>query len=146
NAPFRDEVFQQKAPFTANKQSILKTIDRFAGIRWGNENTAIATDRWWNSRNTRTYIFDPSNSSKAPKVLFDRNYQDVYSDPGNFIMTLNTYGESVLDLDKGKAYLIGDGFSAEGKFPFIDEMDLKSQKTKRLYQSQLTDQVENIAF
>ncbi len=92
---FRDEVFQLKAPFTAKKQSLLKTKDRFAGIRWGNDNTAIAYDRWWNSRNTRTYLFDPSNANKAPKVLSDRNYQDVYSDPGNFVTTLNAYDESV---------------------------------------------------
>lgn len=146
NVPYRDEVFQQKAPFTATPQSLLKTKDRYAGIRWGNDNTAIAYDRWWNSRNTRTYLFDPSNSKKAPIVLSDRNYQDVYSDPGDFVTTLNDYDESVLDLHKDKAYLIGDGYSAEGKFPFVDEINLKSQKTKRLYQSKLTDQVENIVF
>ena len=143
---YRDEVFQQKAPFTAKKQSILKTKDRFGGIRWGDETTAIAYDRWWNSRNTRTYLFDPSDAKKAPKVLSDRNYQDVYSDPGNFVTTLNSYDESVLDLNNGKAYLIGDGYSEKGQFPFIDEMDLKSQKTERLYQSAYTDKVENIAF
>src|SRR5690606_29392585 len=43
---YRDEVFQQKAPFTAKKQSLLKTKDRFAGIRWGDDQTAIAMDRW----------------------------------------------------------------------------------------------------
>lgn len=144
--PFRDEVFQQKAPFTADKQSILKTKDRFAGIRWGTDNTAIAFDRWWNSRNTRTYLFDPSNASKTPKIISDRNYQDVYSDPGDFVTTLNAYDEYVLDLHNGKAYLIGDGYSAEGKFPFIDEMNLNSQKSTRLYQSKLTDKIENIAF
>lgn len=143
--PFRDEVFQQKAPFTANKQSILKTQDRFAGIRWGNETTAIAFDRWWNNRNTRTYLFDPSNTNKAPKILSDRNYQDVYSDPGNFVTTLNTYGEAVLDLNKGKAYLIGDGYSAQGKFPFIDEMNLSTLKTVRLYHSKEIERIENIS-
>ena len=144
--PFRDEIFQQKAPFTSQKQPLLKTKDRYAGIRWGNDNTAIAFDRWWNSRNTRSYLFDPSNPKKAPVMLSDRNYQDVYSDPGDFVTTLNDYDESILDLHKGKAYLIGDGYSAEGQFPFIDEIDLKSQKTKRLYQSKLTDEVENILF
>lgn len=143
---YRDEVFQQKAPFTAKKQSILKTKDRFAAIRWANETTAIAYDRWWNSRNTRTYLFDPSDTNKAPKILSDRNYQDVYSDPGNFVTTLNNYDESVLDLNDGKAYLIGDGYSDKGQFPFIDEINLKSKKTERLYQSTYTDKVENIAF
>ncbi len=33
-------------------------------------------DYWWNSRNTKTYLFNPSDSSVVPKILFDRNYQD----------------------------------------------------------------------
>lgn len=142
--PYRDEVFQQEAPFNGAKRSILKTKDRFAYILWGDDNTAIAYDRWWNTRNTRTYIFNPSNAKQAPKVLFDRNYQDVYSDPGNFVSKHNEYDEYVLDMENHKAYLMGDGYTDAGKFPFVDEIDLKSQKKERLYQSKLTDKVEDL--
>ncbi|WP_417196567.1 prolyl oligopeptidase family serine peptidase [Bizionia sp.] len=143
--PFRDEVFQQDAPFTGKVSSLLKTKDRFSGITWGTDNVAIANDYWWNTRNTRTYLFNPSNANQEPTVLFDRNYQDVYSNPGSFVYTKNDFNEYVLDVDSNKAYLIGDGYSDAGKFPFIDEMNLETQKTTRLYQSTLTDKVESIS-
>lgn len=143
--PFRDEVFQQEAPFNGKATSLLKTKDRFAGIYWGHNNIALATDYWWNTRNARTYLFNPSDPGQDPKVIFDRNYQDRYNDPGNFVTTRNMYGEYVLDLDGNSGFLIGDGYSDKGKFPFIDEMNLKTKETKRLYQSTLTDKLEDIS-
>ncbi|PNQ73670.1 S9 family peptidase [Hanstruepera neustonica] len=144
DVPYRDEVFEQDAPFNGPVRSILKTKDRFSGIIWGDNNTAIAYDYWWNTRNVRTYVFNPSKPSDV-NILFDRNYQDRYSDPGSFVTTKNAFNEYVLELDGNKAYLIGDGYSKEGKFPFIDELDLETKKTNRLYQSQLTDKVEDIS-
>src|SRR5690606_10748896 len=40
---------------------------------------------------------------------------------------------------------IGDGHTKEGQFPFIDELDLKTLKTNRLYQSNFTDKIESIS-
>lgn len=144
--PFRDEVFMQDAPFTGKITSLLKTKDRFRYIQWGNDNTALAHDYWWNTRNTRTYLFNPSNNKQEPKIVFDRNYQDVYNNPGNFVSTKNEFDEYVLELDNNNAYLIGDGYSDAGKFPFIDEINLETLQTNRLYHSKLTDQVEDISM
>ena len=101
-------------------------------------------DYWWNNRNTRTYVFDPSNAKKAPKVLFDRNYQDRYSDPGSFVTEKNDYGQYVLKLSKDNTFLMGDGFTPEGQFPFVDRLDLKSGETDRLYQSSYNDKKETL--
>jgi len=143
--PFRDEVFEQDAPFNGKVNSLLKTKDRFSSITWGTNTIAIAYDYWWNTRNTRTYLFNPSNSKEEPTLLSDRSYQDIYSDPGDFVYTKNNFNESVLDIKNNKAYLIGEGYSDAGKFPFIDEMNMKTQKTKRVYQSTLTDKIESIS-
>jgi len=142
---FRDEIFELNAPFNGNPKALIKTIGRFAGIEWGNDQTAIAYDYWWNTRNTKSYVFNPSNNKSEPKIISDRNYQDKYSDPGNFITKRNEFGKYPLDLVNDKAYLIGDGYSEKGKFPFVDEMNLKTLKTTRLYQSNLTDKVEAIS-
>jgi dipeptidyl aminopeptidase/acylaminoacyl peptidase len=142
---FRDEVFQLNAPFTEEKTSLIKTIDRFAGIEWGNDETAIARDIWRNNRNTRSYLFNPSNNMVKPVVISDRNYQDDYNNPGNFVTKRNDYGREVLNLSNNNAYLIGDGYSEEGKFPFVDELNLKTLKTERLYHSNLTDKIEDIS-
>ncbi|WP_370174442.1 S9 family peptidase [Leeuwenhoekiella palythoae] len=141
---YRDQVFMQKAPFSAAPQKVIKTINRYSGILWGDANTAIAYDRWWNTRNTKTYVFNPSDGSNTGEVISDRSYQDVYSDPGNFVTHDNEYGRSVLTLVNGNAYLMGDGFSDKGQFPFIDKMNLKTQETERIYESEYTDKLESL--
>lgn len=141
---FRDEIFQLDAPFNTAGKSLIKTINRAYDIEWGNENVAIVHDYWWNTRNTKSYIFNPSNNSKAPVLISDRNYQDNYNDPGNFVTEKNDYGSNVLSIKNNKAYLIGDGYSEKGQFPFVDQIDLSTQNKKRIYQSNYTDKVEDI--
>ncbi|GMN11671.1 prolyl oligopeptidase family serine peptidase [Croceitalea sp. MTPC9] len=141
---YRDEVFQLDAPFKEKGKSILKTKNRFSWIQWGNDNLAIAYDYWWNNRNTKTYLFDPSDTSKESKILSDRNYQDAYSDPGDFVTKRNKNGMRVLALDNNSAYLLGDGHTSEGQFPFVERMNLESLEKTRLYTSKLEGKKENL--
>ncbi|MCM4159764.1 S9 family peptidase [Antarcticibacterium flavum] len=141
---FRDEVFLLEAPFKGEGKSLLKTKDRFSGIIWGDRNTAIAMDYWWNTRNTRSYVFDPSRPNGDMKVLFDRNYQDQYSNPGNFVTHKNQYGSNVLTLKGKKAFLLGPGYTEKGQFPFFDEIDLQTTETDRKYQSNYNDKKESL--
>ncbi|WP_339921152.1 prolyl oligopeptidase family serine peptidase [uncultured Flavobacterium sp.] len=141
---FRDDVFQWKAPFNENPALILKTKQRFSGIIWGNETTAIAYDQWYDTRNAKTYLFNPSDVSLEPKIITDRNSQDIYSDPGNFETIKNAYGKRVLAIENNNLYLLGDGFTKNGQFPFIDEFNLKNQQTKRLYTSAYKDKKEDL--
>lgn len=142
--PYRDAVYQVNAPFSGEKELLVKTQNRYSGILWGNDHFAIVTDRWFSNRNTKTYVFNPSNKEATPFILSDRNYQDHYTNPGNFATTQNKFGVSVLDIQRNTAYLIGDGFSEKGQFPFVDAIDLNNGKTKRLYESTYNDKVENI--
>ena len=141
---FRDEVFEWEAPFNKSAKSILKTQQRFGGITWGSDSLAIASDSWYDTRNEKTYLFNPGNSNAKPKVIFDRNYQDIYSDPGNFSTEKNKFGRKVLKIQNNAAYLIGEGFTEKGQFPFIDKYDLKALKAQRVYQSTFTTKQENI--
>ncbi|MEL7144955.1 MAG: prolyl oligopeptidase family serine peptidase [Bacteroidota bacterium] len=141
---YRDEVFVLEAPFNGTPKSILKTINRYAGINWGNDQMAIAYDRWWNTRNTKIYAFNPSNPGQKPRIIEDRNYQDRYSDPGYFVTKRNKLGSYVLALEGKDAFLIGDGFSEKGQFPFVDKINLQTLKKSRLYQSEYTDKLENL--
>ncbi len=143
-AEFRDEVYLWNAPFSSEATSLFKTRQRFAWIIWGNDKFAIGFDQWYDTRNMKTYLIDPSVSNEKPKVINDRNFQDIYSDPGNFETKKNQYGRFVLTMDKDNAYLIGNGYSKEGQFPFIDEINLTSLKTKRLYQSEYKDKKEDL--
>ena len=139
---FRDEVFQLEAPFDEMPMSMLKTQNRFSSIIWGNKNLAIAYDYWWNTRNKKTYLFNPALPDEGIDLLFDQNYQDAYNDPGSFITRKNKLGRKVLALKGSRAYLKGDGFSDEGQFPFLDEINLKSKIKNRLYQSDYKNKLE----
>jgi len=145
-AEYRDEVFQLESPFNGNPVSLLKTFNRYYYIQWGNDQIAVAHDDWWNNRNTKTYLFNPSSALQEPVVIFDRNSQDRYSDPGRFVTKRNEMGSYVLSLKGNQAFLIGSGYSKEGQFPFLDQIDLKTKKKKRLYQSAYTDRLENLSL
>lgn len=141
---FRDAVYTWKAPFDSAPELLTKTAQRFAGIQWGNENYAILMDQWYDTRSLRTYLLNPSQPGSQPKLISDRNYQDIYSDPGSFETRKNEFGRYVLAIDGTTTYLIGEGYTPEGQFPFIDKLDLKTLKTTRWYQSTYKDKIENI--
>ncbi|WP_411768312.1 prolyl oligopeptidase family serine peptidase [Winogradskyella sp. A3E31] len=141
---YRDAVYQVSAPFNNDPKLILKTKQRFSGINWGNDDVAVAYDYWWNTRNTKTYLFNPSNNKSTPKIISDRNYQDVYSNPGNFVNSKNKYGSYTLEMNNDNLYLMGPGYTKEGQFPFIDQYNIKTGEKQRLYQSEYTDKLENL--
>src|SRR5690606_7509785 len=57
----------------------------------------------------------------------------------------NQYGAYVMSIHKDKTYWVGRGFTEEGEFPFIDELDMKSFKKNRLYQAKPSDLQERIS-
>ena len=143
-APYRDQIFQWHAPFDQAPEHLTQVVNRFSGIIWGNDTTAIVYDRWWDTRNTKTYIFNPSIPKNPARIISDRNYQDLYSDPGNFVTQKGPYGENVLAISGNNTYLIGSGFSDKGQFPFLDEMNLASLRKNRMYQSNFTAKYEQL--
>ena len=141
---YRDELFELDAPFKGNGNTIFKSINRLAGIIWGNKTNAVAIDYWIKNRNEKTYLFNPSNINQKPRIIYDRNYQDRYNDPGSFITERNAYNKSVLKIDSNNLILMGDGYSEKGQFPFIDRLNLDNLKSKRIYESNYTDKLEDL--
>jgi len=141
----RDAVYMQRAPFNEEPSLLLKTTYRFYDIEWGTDDFAIAYDYWWNTRQLRTTFFNPSDASQDVALYSERNYQDRYADPGSFVQKRNQYHESVLEIHDNNLYLIGDGFSPEGKFPFVDSYNMNTKKTERIYQASDTEKLEDIS-
>jgi dipeptidyl aminopeptidase/acylaminoacyl peptidase len=144
-ADFRDAVYLLKAPFDGPEQFLINTKQRFSGILWGDATHAVAYDNWWNTRNTKTYFFDPSIGDKSMKILFDRNSDDKYADPGRMQTKPNEFGEYVLLLKGHEVYMFGDGFKPEGQFPFVQTVNLQTGAKKELYRSVYTDKVESLS-
>lgn len=142
--PFRDAVYTWKAPFQQQPELLIKSELRYSNIVWGNDHIAVLQDEWYDNRRVKAYLFNPSEPNEEPRVIADRNYQDVYSDPGDFETSKNQYGKYVLTIDGDNIYRVGDGFTPKGQFPFIDELNTKTLNTKRLYQSAYTNKMEEI--
>ena len=141
---YRDEIFQLNAPFGEAPKPLMKTKNRFSYILWCNDTLAVASDYWWTDRNTKSYLFNPQDASSTPKVISDRNFQDRYSDPGDLVGKRNQYSRTVLALKDGYAFLMGDGFTEKGQFPFLDRLNIQTLEKKRLYESPFTDKMETL--
>ena len=141
---FKDEIFQLKAPFNGDPVSILKTKNRYYKISWCNDTLALGFDYWWNNRNTKTYLFNPSNLTKNPTIISDRNYQNRYNDPGEFVEKRNQYGRYTLALEDENLFLLGDGFKEGGQFPFLDQLNIRTIIKERLYESNIKNKKESL--
>nr|WP_095929561.1 prolyl oligopeptidase family serine peptidase [Flavobacterium sp. ACN2] len=141
---FRDEVFLWDAPFDKEASSLAKTPQRFSDIMWGNDNLAVLSEEWYDTRSTKTFLINPSNPNQQPKMITDRNSQDVYSDPGVFETKKNAYNKYVLAIEKNNLYRIGEGYTKNGQFPFVDEFNVETLKSKRIYTSPYKDKKEDI--
>ena len=82
----RDTVYRVDAAAFAvgeDPEAFFETDFRFSGILWCNDNLAFAWSSWWKTRRLVWYQFSPGAPEKGKETLFDRNYEDVYSDPGS---------------------------------------------------------------
>jgi len=135
---FRDQLLSLKAPFDGKPEAVLKYKLRYGGISWGTGDRAITYEYWRRTRQEITSLFQPDHPDKGKKVLFDKSSEDIYSDPGNFVLERNESGSYVLkSTDKGKALILrGRGASPEGNKPYVDKYFPENQKTIRLWQSE----------
>tara|TARA_B100001758_G_scaffold51293_1_gene41785 strand:- start:8708 stop:11122 length:2415 start_codon:yes stop_codon:yes gene_type:complete len=130
---YRDELFSLSSPFANTEpKSLIKLELRYSNVRWGDKNTALVSARKWTERRTTMWHLNPSNN-KSKKII-DRSYEDRYNDPGSPIMETNKFGRSIVALiGDQKVFMAGNGASPDGDLPFIDEFDIKTNKSKRLW-------------
>ena len=132
----RDRLVLLGAPFTGVPTTLMETAWRAAGITWGHGTLAVVRENATRERRTRAWLVDPSGAS-APRQLWERNSEDRYADPGDFITTRDARGQTVLftSPDRKVAFLTGAGASPEGDRPFVDRFELATGKSVRLFQS-----------
>lgn len=136
-AELRDRVSVWPAPFTSEPAKLWESELRFSGLSWGNGQIALAYEWWYDTRQVRTWRIEPSNPTKAPELVWDRSYQDHYSDPGDPLTEPGPFGTSVLRITNGdEVFLQGRGASPEGVFPFLDRFDLSTKVAARLWQAE----------
>ena len=136
---FRDKVVMLKAPFTSQPVELVKTQHRFGGLQWGERDGLVLysdyeRDRRW----LRTFMISADKPSEAPKIVWSRNQQDRYNDPGTPVSRLSSTGQRVIWQNGDSIFLTGNGASSEGDRPFLDRFNMKTLKAERLFRSEAT--------
>jgi len=131
---YRDAVYALPAPFTATAKELFKTTQRFNGITWGNQTTAIVTEGLRSKQTTQMNLYN--SSTGLLEKLMSRNSTDAYSSPGFPVTHNNQYGKNVLQLiDNGTKILFSNntGSSFKGDLPFLLSYDLATKKADTLW-------------
>ncbi|MDA1029059.1 MAG: prolyl oligopeptidase family serine peptidase, partial [Bacteroidetes bacterium] len=134
----RDALYQLESPFSGKAQELIRLPLRYGGVSWSDQGFALVNERWTSTRQTRTYIFNPDKPDYLSKVLFDRSYEDAYSNPGSVTTEVGPTGRRlIVTTDNGRAvYLTGAGASPEGNRPFLRKMNLSSGEVEELFRSE----------
>ncbi len=138
---YRDKLFLLDAPFTGKPKEGPVLKYRYGNVRWSTGKMAMITIYWQKTRKRIIYRFKPDSPGEPLDLVFDLDSEDEYNDPGRFVLAANQFGRYVLITDKKKKflYLRGDGASSNGDQPFLDQFEIKTRKTTRLWQSSLSD-------
>jgi dipeptidyl aminopeptidase/acylaminoacyl peptidase len=134
--PHRDHVLMLKAPFTGAPTELVKLEDRFAGWQWFERGgLAFTSDYNRDTRRLRTQLVNVDQPNVAPRVVWQRNAQDRYNDPGQPVTRLLPTGHRAIIYQNDQIYLSGTGASNVGDRPFLDRFNVTSLKGERLFRS-----------
>jgi dipeptidyl aminopeptidase/acylaminoacyl peptidase len=146
-APFRDEIMMLSAPFTEDPVELVRLEHRFvpaggggggfrsgSAIEWGENGTGLVHDYNRDRRWVRTFMVDLARPGEQPKLIWERSIRDRYRDPGSPLMRILPNGKRVMRQEGSSIFLVGNGASKDGEFPFLDRFDLDTLKGERMFQ------------
>ena len=145
--PQRDKVMLQKAPFTTPAVEIVRTEQRFVGFAWTEQRDIALLQEYDENRHWRhTALLDVDHPQVAPRVLWDLSSDEKYADPGSPVYRQQADGQFLIRMQGDAIFLAGTGASADGDRPFLDRVDLKTQKSDRLFRSDRDSLERFVAF
>lgn len=140
----RDIIYMQEVG-SEKVSKLSQCYLRYHSIIWGDDQIALVTERWFKTRGERRVFIKPSNASYRVN-LWDRYYEDGYSDPGKFVTVKNEFNRDVLllsysqfrrvtDPNNVNIFSISEGASPLGNRPFILQFNVKTKLTDTLFRS-----------
>ena len=144
----RDAWFTLSAPFTAKPTEQQRFEYRVTGVQWCDDALALVTESWTTTRTARTWAVAPGQPLGERTLLSRRNTEDRYADPGRPVTGRDARGRIIVQrsADGKKIFLTGPGASPEGDRPFLDELDLATKATRRVWRSAPPHYEEFVAF
>ncbi|MEQ8189808.1 MAG: prolyl oligopeptidase family serine peptidase [Candidatus Eremiobacterota bacterium] len=135
-ADIRDTVYMLDAPFTGKPVTLISLETRLNDIKWCNDSMAIVWEYWNKTRMINGWLVAPGTPANKPIKLFTYSREDKYHDPGKPLLKPTDTGTSIMISNENILYFAGEGASPEGSRPFLDEFNVSTGKTKRLWQSE----------
>ena len=135
-APHRDRILTLAAPFQGQPREVFETVERFRDIQaLAKDSKALVSDYERDKRWARTIEIDLNKPNAEGRVIFSRNVQDRYHDPGRPVMARLPNGREAILQNGDDIYLTAEGASPSGEHPFLDRYNLATQKSERVFQS-----------
>ncbi|MCY3705542.1 MAG: prolyl oligopeptidase family serine peptidase [Gammaproteobacteria bacterium] len=133
-AEHRDQVMRLAAPFDGDAAELARTALRYAGLSRGEDGLTLLTESWRRSNMVRTWQIDVDGGDES-RLIWERNSQDRYGDPGTPVTRRAENGESLIVQDGDWIFLTGAGASDAGDHPFLDRVNLATGESERLFQA-----------
>ncbi|XP_010679382.2 probable glutamyl endopeptidase, chloroplastic [Beta vulgaris subsp. vulgaris] len=148
----RDIVYTQTAEASDGEApDVLHKLDlRYGGISWCDDSLALVYESWYKTRRLKTWVISPGSKDVSPRILFDRSFEDVYSDPGSPMSRRTSYGTYVIakirkeEDDATYLLLNGNGATPEGNIPFLDLLDITTGNKERIWHSDKEKYYESV--
>jgi dipeptidyl aminopeptidase/acylaminoacyl peptidase len=135
NVDYRDIIYTLSKPFNSEKKELIKTKLRFRNIRWSDSGYALLSERLWKNRSEVISLVNIKSRS-IEKILFDRKYDDIYSDPGSPVLKKNSFGKNIFQIRKSSILMISQGGSPEGYRPYISLFNTKTLANNIIFRSE----------
>lgn len=134
-------IYQQEAPFTAEKVIVLKSEGKVDNLVWANKTFALFTTTDTKAKLRKTLSFVPCDTTVRPRLLISQTTE--LDTIGNFpvfgkpYMVNNQFGEKVLYTDeKNSLFYLTDSKRRDSEgdnFWFIDKLDTKTAKIENVW-------------
>jgi len=135
-----DRVILWTPPFGADDQTVVyETDSEMEDVMYNNDASVflITEESSGNERLYAVYTDEPDSTY----TIYDYDESEFYEDPGNVLRTYGDIGDYVVRMssDMAKVYLEGtqyyEDFEENAPRPFVDEVNVRSGETVRIFQS-----------
>ncbi len=131
-APFRDRLMKWEAPFKSKAEEVFKAEHRIQSTMWGEtDGMLLVYQRERIKRWRYAWLLDVNKGTA--KQWFDLDESDRYNDPGYPLFTQLDNGQYVFQVKDGSIYFRGSGGTKDGDRPFVDQRNIETGKTKRIF-------------
>ena len=145
--PNRDKIMLQKAPFDSPPAEIGRTVQRYVDFSWSEQPSVALRTEYDNNRHWRkSFIVNIDDPQQRPRLLWDLSTDERYKNPGSPVRRQLPNGSRVVRQDGDQIYLSGIGASPDGDRPFLDELNLKTLESKRVFRCDKTSFERFLSF